>query len=94
MLLGYLTFTASLIAFAKLQELIIPVEPFTREMGVLAAKIDAETRKSDRVIATADLLIGVNALHHQYALVTHSVRHFQIQIKTLFGRLSELVFDF
>ena len=57
---------------------IIPVEPFTREMGVLAAKIDAEMKKAGLVIATADLLIGVTALHYGYAIGTRNVRHFQM----------------
>ena len=55
---------------------IIPVEPFTREMGVLAAKIDADSRKVSRVIATADLLITATALHHAYAVGTRNIRHF------------------
>jgi tRNA(fMet)-specific endonuclease VapC len=57
---------------------VIPVEPFTREMGVLAAKIDVDMRKSGLVIATADLLIGVTALHYGYAIGTRNVRHFQM----------------
>ena len=57
---------------------IIPVEPFTREMGALAAKIDAEMRKAGLVIATADLLIGITALHYGYALGTRNVRHFRM----------------
>jgi len=55
---------------------IIPVEPFTREMGMLAAKIDADMKKTGTVIATADLLIGVTALHYGYALGTRDLRHF------------------
>jgi predicted nucleic acid-binding protein len=43
---------------------ILPVEPFTREMGVLAARIDAETKRLGVVIATADLLIGITALYY------------------------------
>ncbi len=57
---------------------IISVEPFTREMGVLAARIDADTRRTGRVIATADLLIGVTALYYGYAVGTRNVRHFQM----------------
>ena len=57
---------------------ILPVEAFTREMGVLAAKIDAEMKKAGRVIATADLLIGITALHYGYALGTRNVRHFRM----------------
>jgi tRNA(fMet)-specific endonuclease VapC len=57
---------------------VIPVEPFTREMGALAAKIDADMRKTGLVIATADLLIGATALHYSYTIGTHNVRHFQM----------------
>lgn len=57
---------------------ILPVEPFTREMGVLAAKIDAEMRKVGLVIATAELLIGITALHYGYALGTRNLRHFKM----------------
>lgn len=55
---------------------VIPVEPFTREMGVLAAEIDADMKKGG-VVATADLLIGVTALYHGYAVGTRNVRHFE-----------------
>jgi predicted nucleic acid-binding protein len=57
---------------------IIPVEPFTREMGVLAASVDAGMKKRGVVIATADLLIGVTALFYDYAIGTRNVRHFQM----------------
>jgi tRNA(fMet)-specific endonuclease VapC len=57
---------------------VLPVEPFTREMGVLAARVDAEMKKAGLVIATADLLIGITALYHQYAVGTRNVRHFQM----------------
>jgi predicted nucleic acid-binding protein len=57
---------------------IIPVEPFTHEMGVLAAKIDADMKSVGLVIATADLLIGVTALHYGYGIGTCNVRHFRM----------------
>jgi tRNA(fMet)-specific endonuclease VapC len=57
---------------------IIPVEPFTREMGMLAARIDAGMKKAGIVIATADLLIGVTALYYGYAIGTRNVRHFRM----------------
>ena len=57
---------------------IIPVEPFTREMGLLGASVDAEMKKTGLVIATADLLIGVTALHYGYAIGTRNVRHFRM----------------
>ena len=54
------------------------MEPFTREMASLAAKIDAQMKKDGLVIATADLLIGVTALYYGYAIGTHNTRHFQM----------------
>jgi predicted nucleic acid-binding protein len=56
----------------------IPVEPFTREMGQLAAKVDAEARQLGRTIPFADLLIGAAALHFGYAVGTRNLRHFQM----------------
>jgi len=56
---------------------VIPVEPFTREMGVLAAKTDATIRQTGLSVATADLLIGVTALYYGYAVGTHNLRHFR-----------------
>jgi predicted nucleic acid-binding protein len=56
----------------------IPVEPFTREMAQVAAKIDADARRTGNVIPFADLLIGITALHFGYALGTHNPRHFQM----------------
>jgi tRNA(fMet)-specific endonuclease VapC len=57
--------------------LAIPVEPFTRAMGQLAAKVDAEARLLGRTIPFADLLIGATALHFGYAVGTRNLRHFQ-----------------
>ena len=57
---------------------ILPVESFTREMGMLAARIDAEMKKTGRVIATADLLIGVTALYYGYGIGTRNARHFKM----------------
>lgn len=56
----------------------IPVEPFNKEMGQLAAKIDAEARKQGVTIPFADLQIGVTALHFGYAICSLNVRHFQM----------------
>ena len=56
----------------------IPVEPFTREMAQLAAKIDAEARRSGQTIPFAVLLIGVTALHFGYAVGTRNLRHFRM----------------
>jgi predicted nucleic acid-binding protein len=57
---------------------IVPSEPFTREMGALAAKVDPEMKKAGVVIATADLLIGTTALYLGYAIGTRNVRHFRM----------------
>ena len=56
----------------------IPIEPFTRAMAQLAAKIDAEARLLGRTIPFADLLIGATALHFGYAVATQNLRHFQM----------------
>jgi tRNA(fMet)-specific endonuclease VapC len=56
----------------------IPIESFTREMGVLAGRIDAEMQRAGLVIATADLLIGVTAMHYNYSVGTRNVRHFRM----------------
>ena len=54
------------------------VEPFTKEMGQSAAKIDADAKQRGNVIPFADLLIGVTALHFDYAVGTRNLRHFQM----------------
>ena len=56
----------------------IPAEPFTREIGQIAAQVDAEARKRGTVIPFADLLIGGTALHFGYGLVTRNERHFRM----------------
>jgi tRNA(fMet)-specific endonuclease VapC len=56
----------------------IPVEPFTRTMAQVAAKIDAEARQLGRTIPFSDLLIGATALHFGYAVGTRNLRHFQM----------------
>jgi tRNA(fMet)-specific endonuclease VapC len=56
----------------------IPVEAFTREMAQAAAKIDADAKRSGRVIPFPDLLIGATALHFGYAVGTGNLRHFQM----------------
>jgi len=54
------------------------VQPFTMEMGQLAAKTDACARKQGVTIPFADLEIGVTALYFGYAIGTLNVRHFQL----------------
>jgi predicted nucleic acid-binding protein len=47
-------------------------------MGVLAGRVDAEMKQAGLVIATADLLIGITALHFGFPVGTRNVRHFQM----------------
>lgn len=65
----------------------IEVQPFTKEMGERAARIDAEARKTGKTIPFADLQIGVTALELGYAIATHNERHFamipDLEIKPL-----------
>jgi len=56
----------------------IPVQPFTKEMGQLAAKIDVESRQAGVVIPFADLQIGVTAVHLSCAIATRNIRHFRM----------------
>ncbi|HTD44131.1 MAG TPA: PIN domain-containing protein [Bryobacteraceae bacterium] len=57
---------------------VIPVEPLTREIAQLAAKIDVEAKQTGRVIPFSDLLIGVTALYFNDAVGTRNMRHFQM----------------
>ena len=45
---------------------------------MLAAGIDAGMRQTGRMVATADLIIGVTALHYGFSLGTCNVRHFHM----------------
>jgi predicted nucleic acid-binding protein len=56
----------------------IPVRSFTKEMGQLAARIDAEARQIGAVILFADLQIAVTALYLGCAIATRNVRHFRM----------------
>ena len=55
----------------------IPLQPFTKEMGQLAARIDAQARKTGGSIPFSDLLIGITALHFGYSVGTGNQRHFK-----------------
>src|SRR6516164_9642043 len=55
----------------------IPVESFSREVAQIAAKVDAEARKTGKMIPFSDLLIGATALHYGYSVGTRNLRHFQ-----------------
>jgi predicted nucleic acid-binding protein len=56
----------------------IKVQPFTTEIAQLAAKIDAQERRTGKVIPFADLQIGVTALYLGSAIATLNVRHFEM----------------
>src|SRR6266496_2875800 len=56
----------------------IPIEPFTRGMAQLAARVDADARRLGCTVPFADLLIGATALHFGYAVGTRNLRHFEM----------------
>ena len=56
----------------------IPVEPLTREIAQLAAKIDAQAKQAGSVIPFPDLLPGTTALYVNYVVGTRNQRHFQM----------------
>jgi predicted nucleic acid-binding protein len=55
----------------------IPVYPFTKELALLAGKLDGEQQSQGIIIPFADLLIGATALWLGYSVVTGNLRHFQ-----------------
>ena len=58
--------------------ILIPAEPVSREIALIAAEIDARARATGKVIATADLLIGATAACLGFSVVTVNLRHFQM----------------
>lgn len=54
------------------------VVPYAKATALLAGKIDGEQRAQGVTIPYADLLIGVTALEHGYAVATVNLRHFQM----------------
>ena len=52
------------------------VVPYAKATAMLAGKIDGEQRAQGVTIPFADLLIGVTALEHGYAVATVNLRHF------------------
>lgn len=56
----------------------VPVYPFTRQVALLAGRIDAEQQMKGVKIPFQDLLIGATALDLGYSVVTGNVRHFEI----------------
>jgi tRNA(fMet)-specific endonuclease VapC len=55
----------------------IPLQPFTKEIGQLAAKIDAEAKMAGTTIPFSDLLIGTTALYFGYSISTGNERDFK-----------------
>ena len=56
----------------------VEVYPYTREMAVLAGKLDAEQQSRGITIPFGDLLIGATALAHNYSVLTVNLRHFRL----------------
>ena len=56
----------------------VPVYPFTRQVALLAGRIDGEQQAKGVKIPFQDLLIGTTALDLLYAVVTGNPRHFQM----------------
>jgi predicted nucleic acid-binding protein len=54
------------------------VVPYGKTEALLAGKIDGEQRAQGVTIPFADLLIGVTALEHGYAVATVNLRHFRL----------------
>lgn len=64
---------------AFLNELLadLTVHPYTKEMAMLAGKLDGEQQSKGVIIPFADLLIGATALALGYSVLTVNVRDFQ-----------------
>jgi len=64
---------------AFLDELLadLTVHPYTKEMALLAGRLDAEQRIRGVVIPYPDLLIGATALSLGFSVLTANVRHFR-----------------
>jgi len=56
----------------------VAVIPVTPEIAMLAGRIEGEQAVRGVSIAFEDLLIGVTALHMNYAVATLNLRHFQM----------------
>jgi predicted nucleic acid-binding protein len=54
------------------------VVPYAKAAALLAAKIDGEQRAQGVTIPFTDLMIGVTALEHGYAVATVNLRHFAL----------------
>jgi tRNA(fMet)-specific endonuclease VapC len=56
----------------------LPVHPVSVPIALRAGRIDGENAARGVRLALADLLIGVTALEHGYAVATVNLRHFQM----------------
>jgi predicted nucleic acid-binding protein len=56
----------------------VEVYPYTKEMALLAGKIDGEQQSQGIIIPFGDLLIGATALEVGYSVLTANVRHFRL----------------
>ena len=54
------------------------VVPYAKATALLTAKIDGEQRAQGLTIPFTDLMIGVTALEHGYAVATVNLRHFAL----------------
>jgi tRNA(fMet)-specific endonuclease VapC len=55
----------------------VPVYPVTVAIARLAGRIEGQQEAKGIQIAFEDLLIGATALHLNYAVATHNLRHFR-----------------
>jgi len=51
--------------------------PYTRDVAMLAGKLDGEQQSRGVIIPFGDLLIGATALWLGYSVLTNNLRHFQ-----------------
>jgi predicted nucleic acid-binding protein len=55
----------------------LTVYPYTKEIAMLAGRIDGEERSKGMVIPFGDLLIGATALYLDYSVLTVNLRDFR-----------------
>jgi predicted nucleic acid-binding protein len=63
-----------------IQELLtaVPSYPITEQIALRAGQINGESQAKGVSIGFPDLLIGVTALEHGYAVATANVRHYKM----------------
>jgi predicted nucleic acid-binding protein len=66
-------------SIAFLDELLadLTVYPYTKEMAILAGRLDGEQRNRGVTIPLADLFIGATALVLGYSVLMANIRHFE-----------------